>query len=234
MKKYSNKRGESERSGLTIVQGNYYDKYTSANPLARLLMDGFISTVRRIVAEIDPHCVLDAGAGEGHMTSLFRQWLPERSTLVAVDVSGPVLRQAVGRVSSLEPVQADIQALPFRDRRFDLVIALEALEHLPAPHSGMAELARLSRKHVLVSVPREPLWRVLNIARGAYWSDCGNTPGHLRHWSRSEFVKFVTRFGTPLIIKSPLPWTIVLLEVREPIGQGSSGSNHRDETTSPM
>ena len=54
----------------------------------------------------------------------------------------------------------------------------------PTPSTRVAEMARCAERHLLVSVPREPLWRMLNMARGAYWSDLGNTPGHLNHWSR--------------------------------------------------
>jgi hypothetical protein len=50
-------------------------------------------------------------------------------------------------------------------------------------------MARCAERHLLVSVPREPLWRMLNMARGAYWPALGNTPGHLNHWSRRSFVR---------------------------------------------
>ena len=40
--------------------------------------------------------------------------------------------------------------------------------------------------------PREPLWRGLNIARGAYLKDLGNTPGHLNHWSKRGFVALLS------------------------------------------
>ena len=48
----------------------------------------------------------------------------------------------------------------------------------PTPSTRVAEMARVARGgHLLVSVPREPLWRGLNMARGAYLKDLGNTPG---------------------------------------------------------
>ena len=60
----------------------------------------------------------------------------------------------------------------------------------------MAEMARVARRHLLVSVPREPLWRGLNVARGAYLSDLGNTPGHVNHWSKRSFVAMLSRHGS--------------------------------------
>ena len=59
---------------------------------------------------------------------------------------------------------------------------------MPDPEATLAEMARVARRHLLVSVPREPLWRGLNMARGAYLRDLGNTPGHVNHWSKRAFV----------------------------------------------
>jgi len=67
--------------------------------------------------------------------------------------------------------------------------------------------------HLLVSVPREPLWRALNLARGAYVRDLGNTPGHLNHWSRRAFVALLSRFGEVVQLRSPFPWTMVLVRL---------------------
>ena len=65
-----------------------------------------------------------------------------------------------------------------------MATAIEVLEHVPDPERTVSEMARVAKRWVLVSVPREPLWRGLNMARGAYIKDLGNTPGHINHWSK--------------------------------------------------
>ena len=87
------------------------------------------------------------------------------------------------------------------------------LEHVPDPEATVAEMARVARRHLLVSVPREPLWRALNLARGAYVKDLGNTPGHVNHWSRRAFVALLSRHGRVLDVRSPFPWTMLLVAV---------------------
>ena len=83
---------------------------------------------------------------------------------------------------------------------------------MPDAEHTVAEMARVARGgHLLVSVPREPLWRGLNMARGAYIKDLGNTPGHLNHWSRKAFVELLSRHGTVEEIRSPFPWTMLLV-----------------------
>ena len=90
---------------------------------------------------------------------------------------------------NLEYRVMDAQDLPFAADEFELASAIEVLEHVPDPEHTLAEMARCAERHLLVSVPREPLWRMLNMARGAYWPALGNTPGHLNHWSRRSFTR---------------------------------------------
>jgi hypothetical protein len=90
---------------------------------------------------------------------------------------------------------------------------MEVLEHVPDPEAVLAEMARVASAWLLVSVPREPLWRSLNLARGAYVKDLGNTPGHLSHWSKRGFARLLARYGEIVELRSPLPWTMALLRV---------------------
>ena len=74
-------------------------------------------------------------------------------------------------------------------------------------------MARVASRWLLVSVPREPLWRGLNMARGAYLKDLGNTPGHVNHWSRRAFVAECSRVGAVAEVRSPFPWTMLLVRL---------------------
>jgi len=59
-------------------------------------------------------------------------------------------------------------------------------------------------------VPREPIWRALNLARGKYVRDLGNTPGHLGHWSRRGFLELLGGRLEVVAVRTPLPWTMAL------------------------
>jgi hypothetical protein len=74
-------------------------------------------------------------------------------------------------------------------------------------------MARIARRHLLVSVPREPLWRALNMARGAYIRDLGNTPGHVNHFTKRGFAALLARHGEIVGVCSPFPWTMILVSV---------------------
>jgi len=202
---------------IDVPTGNTFDKYGSTNPLVRRLMSGFEATLARLFARAAPESVLDVGCGEGVLTYKWAQALGERPVL-GIDLGDPKLEAewSTRRRRNLEfraMTAEELQDLPFPDRSFDLSAAIEVLEHVPDPERTLAEMARVAARHLLVSVPREPLWRALNVARGAYVHDLGNTPGHVNHWSKRDFIRLAERHGEVAEACSPFPWTMLLVRV---------------------
>ena len=195
--------------------GNAYDKYTSANPLAALLTRRFLGALDRLVAEVAPTSLLDVGCGEGFVSERLARALPGRPVL-AVDREPLPPAWARRAAANLRFDVADARALPYADGAFDLVCGIELLEQVPEPERALAELMRVAGSAVIVSVPREPVWRVLNCLRGAYLRWLGNPPGHINHFSRRAFVELAGAHGPPRAVRSPFPWTIVLLDAPRP------------------
>ena len=159
--------------------------------------------------------MLDVGCGEGVLTSEWAVRLGDRR-VVGIDLDDPKLRAEweTRRRDNLEFRAEEATSLSFADAEFDLAAAIEVLEHVPEPEATVAEMARVARSWLLVSVPREPLWRGLNMARGAYWGSLGNTPGHVNHWSKRSFVSLLSRHGEVEEARSPFPWTMLLVRIR--------------------
>jgi SAM-dependent methyltransferase len=200
-----------------VPTGNTYDKYGSTNPLVKRLMSGFHRTLDDLWQRAAPESVLDVGCGEGVLTEQWAERLGERR-VVGIDLEDPQLRSEWQRRSrqNLEFRPEEATSLSFGDDEFDLAAAIEVLEHVPDPEATVSEMARVARRWLLVSVPREPLWRALNMARGAYWGSLGNTPGHVNHWSKRGFVELLGRHGTVEKARSPFPWTMLLVRVGGP------------------
>ncbi len=198
-----------------IPTGNTFDKYGSTNPVVKRLMAGFEDTLEQLFTRADPSSILDVGCGEAVLTEQWATRLGD-GRVVGVDLDDPKLKahwQTRTR-PNLELRTLDVtQGLPYAENEFDLVCATEVLEHVPSPEQIVAEMARVSGGHLLVSVPHEPLWRALNIARGAYLRELGNTPGHVNHWTKRGFVAMLARHGTVIEARSPFPWTMLLVHV---------------------
>jgi SAM-dependent methyltransferase len=199
-------------AGAAVPTGNTFDKYGSTNPVVRRLMSGFQRTLDELFAEAAPESVLDIGCGEGVLTEQWAQRLGS-GRVVGTDLDDPKLEAewAARRRPNLQFEVMPVESLSFADDEFDLVAATEVLEHVDHPEAAVAEMARVARRWLLVSVPHEPLWRALNVARGAYLRDLGNTPGHLNHWTRAGFVGMLGAHGQVVQTRSPFPWTMLLV-----------------------
>ncbi len=201
-------------AATAVPTGNTFDKYGSTNPVVRRLMAGFEATLDELFTQAAPRSILDIGCGEGVLTCRWAERLGD-GRVVGIDLDDPKLKAewATRSRPNLEYRTMLAENLPFGDGEFELASAIEVLEHVPDPAHTVAEMARCASGHLLVSVPREPLWRGLNLARGAYVKQLGNTPGHVNHWSKRAFVRLLSQHGEVVEARSPFPWTMLLVRL---------------------
>ncbi|MGI8920131.1 MAG: class I SAM-dependent methyltransferase [Solirubrobacteraceae bacterium] len=202
------------RAPAPVPTGNTFDKYGSTNPVVRRLMAGFEGALDALFSQAAPRSVLDVGCGEGVLTCQWAERLGD-GRIVGIDLPDEKLAAEwrTRQRPNLEYRGIEAGALPFADGEFELAAAIEVLEHVPDPERTLAEMTRVAERWLLVSVPREPLWRMLNVLRGAYLREGGNTPGHLNHWSQRRFVELLSRHGPVVEARSPFPWTMLLVRV---------------------
>ncbi len=94
------------------------------------------------IFKCNPKTVLEVGGGDGVVGAyLKKQGIQYTSVDVASDLNPDVV--------------ASVVSLPFEDNAYDVVVAFEVLEHLPFEEfsSAVAELVRVSKKHILISLP---------------------------------------------------------------------------------
>ncbi|MFO1068247.1 MAG: methyltransferase domain-containing protein [Geminicoccaceae bacterium] len=199
------------------VPGNNYDKYGSRNPLAVKLMRGFFDSFDRMIKDVGARTAYEAGCGEGHLSlHMLRAGLQVRCS----DLEPSMVALAEQRIRaagfSARVDRRDLYTLEPEETDADVLVCCEVLEHLPEPDLAVDQLARLARERLVASVPREPIWRLLNMCRGRYLADLGNTPGHLQHWSTQRFLALLDRRFVIEDVATPLPWTMVRCKVRMP------------------
>lgn len=158
-------------TGERMLPDEHRAKLIHAEHLARYRLAASLAQGRR---------VLDAASGEGYGTAL----LSDAGALsaVGVDSAGEVVSHARARYG-LDYREADVSALPFADRSFDLIVSFETIEHVTDPPEVLAEFRRVLDEDglLIVSTPNAPVYRVEN-------------PYHLREYSTAEFVDLLAAY----------------------------------------
>lgn len=189
-------------------------KHESQNPIQRALIDNFHAKAVEMIRRARPSTILELGCGEGYVLSALIEAGVE-AELTGIELDARAARIASERLGTRATIeQRDARELAADGRRFDMVMMLEVLEHIPDPAQMLPIVDSLTNGWVLLSVPWEPVFRGLNFMRGKNLTRLGNDPDHVNHWGRRGFAKFVsTRFD---IVTSPevFPWTMVLARTR--------------------
>lgn len=192
------------------------EKYATTNLIAQQLVDGFFRSVSSLLsrAKEDADTFLEVGCGPGDSSLKIAEMLSGKSFEVS-EFDDRFIEMFDKTKFPIPYRQETVYEMNRDDNAFDCVMLLEVLEHLEDFERALAELTRVSNKYVVISVPHEPYWRMLNMARVKYLSQLGNTPGHVNNWTGKGFESLVGKYGKILQIKRPIPWQMVLLDVSE-------------------
>lgn len=190
---------------------DFSGKYENSNLISKFLVDNYFKSVAKLIAlTIEANTAHEIGIGEGRSTMRLKQLVPNLSGSEFVEKLVPVAQK---NNPDLYIFQESAYELKYDEKSVDLVLLLEVLEHLDYPAFALEEIDRISKKYLIVGVPNEPLWCILNVCRLKYIKDLGNTPGHINHWSKKSIIKLIQKkFGKVLAVESPIPWTIILAE----------------------
>ncbi len=190
-----------------------YRKHTHRNPIQRYLIDNFYKAFFEEIRKKKPKTILDVGCGEGFtLERLHQQGIGEK--LEGVDFLKTAIEIGKKQYPHLTLKEGTIYDLPYKDNSFDLVICSEVLEHLEDPEKALSELERVTKKHIVLSVPNEPWFMIANFLRGKNWSRWGNDIEHINHWSTNGFVKFVETKFRVLSVRRPFAWTLLVAQKR--------------------
>lgn len=184
------------------------------NLIHKKLIRGFMISLLQMLERTGKKEVYEFGCGEGQLMGVLHQ---NGYKVAGFDLDETSVNIAKQNFISLGH-EVDIQIGDVYQKEVDvpnggMVICCEVLEHLERPEEALNNIKEKTNGYFIVSVPREPLWCILNLVRGKYIKNFGNTPGHINHWSKKKFVGLCAKYGEVIEAKSPLPWTMVLVKV---------------------
>nr|CRH05122.1 conserved protein of unknown function [Candidatus Magnetococcus massalia] len=187
----------------------YVKEYESQSGIVAKLYDNFFAKLQQMLQGVPQQAsVLEVGAGPCYSSRRIHAML-EGQTFAASEYDQRLVGKLQEQQLPFPVTQENVTELSFADNSFHTVICLEVLEHVADYEQALQELFRVAEHQVILSVPNEPLWRFLNMVRGSYLSDWGNTPGHINHWSPGALKRLVANHGEVVRLSRPLPWAMV-------------------------
>ncbi len=202
--------------------GNYTKKYNLNNRLLQITVNQYKNTLFSLIKQVKPQCdsVLDVGCGEGTLSLLIQDKF-HFSYYRATDLREKLPDNINKKLKRNEIIYKKDNITETKlNKGSDLVLCLEVLEHVKNPKEALINLIKITNHYLLISIPIEPLWRILNIARLKYLRNFGNTPGHVNHWGCRQFRNFlqeeVNKTNKKVVIRNScisLPWQFYLLKI---------------------
>ena len=191
-----------------ITKSSHEHKYTNKNFFHRFFLNRFLDIVYYEIDTLDSNTILDFGCGEGFFLKAMRDRGLSGKKILGLDNREDAIKRAITLIPEYDFRHLDLFQIKPDDFQFDLVIAIEVLEHLYQPETFLKHLSLLSSKYVLFTIPFEPWFRIINLLRGRDILRLGNHPEHVNHWSPASFRKFLEQHIKIKTIYVKFPWIV--------------------------
>lgn len=187
-------------------------KHTNKNPIQRFLIKNYYASLTSLAKPLKAEFILDAGCGEGFTIQQLSKGEIGK-TIEGIEYSKDAIAYGKKLFPDLKFRQGSVYELPYKDESFDLVVCTEVLEHLEDPIKALREMLRVSKKHLIISVPNEPFFMISNFLRGKNLSRLGNDEGHINHWNAHSLKKFLSQNGVKIKkLSLAFPWILIMGE----------------------
>ena len=127
--------------------------------------------------------ILDIGCGTGAMLDDLRPF----GDVIGADFSPEALQFCVTRGAPADLARADVRRLPFADSSFDVVTAMDIIEHIDDDKAASSEIFRVLKPggRLLVTVPAFP----------SLWSEHDEALYHFRRYTAPRLKDLFQRVG---------------------------------------
>jgi SAM-dependent methyltransferase len=177
------------------------------------LSDGERLRIKETLALLphDVSTVLNVGCGDGRVT----RGIAKDFEIIGVDLSMTAVSLFHGPA-----LLGSIDALPIKDRSFDLVLVTEVLEHLPGQvyFEALKELQRVAGRYLLITVPNNETLEANHVK----CHDCGDIYHawtHLRRFAKRDLEILIEGFSLATLrpigfhVPTLSRWLYVVLQV---------------------
>lgn len=164
---------------------------------------------------IAPRSVLDFGCGEGYILDMMAERGVDLAAYEGLDLRPDALSEARSRWPSTRFTEANLFDSAYDNKSYHTVMALEVLEHLFEPEKVLRRLADMAEEHLVLTVPNEPWFQLMNLVRGRDLIRLGNHPEHINHWNKKTFAEFVEPYAEVISVQTRFPFVILTARPRK-------------------
>lgn len=179
----------------------------------RWITTRFFDNIVEEIKDANSTSLLDIGCGTGFISKILHEFQPH---IIGTDINYDRLQIAneLYGSPSLPFLTSNAFKLPFRDSQFETVTAFEVFEHIPDLEPLVVEVKRVAEKNVIITVPNEPNFRIMNFMRGKNLTRWGNDIEHVHHFNRKKLTKFLSKhFSDVTVRRNSFVWLIAKCEV---------------------
>jgi len=202
---------EEGHKNLEYWNGNIR-KYLSPNPLVKLIVGKFLRDVNMMAQYAKCATVLDVGCGEGFISRYLKAH-NKNMFIQGLDISQRALQVAKYFDPHSDLLRASVYNIPCKDESFDIAVCCELLEHLIDPERAVLEAKRVSKRFVILSVPRDPYFRAANVLRLKYLRRLGSPPVHIWNWTEKRFLRLLRKHFKEYCARASTLWIVALCKV---------------------
>jgi malonyl-CoA O-methyltransferase len=147
--------------------GSFFNRNASVLPSSVSKDDGRVRAILSVVRPTDR--ILEVGCGKGRFLKAIRETHPT-TDCTGVDISPALLKQVSVEIRT---VQGSLESIPLPGQSFDVVFAVEAIEHSANPKAAIAEMIRVARPGgwVLVIDKHRSQWGRLTCPPWEQWPE---------------------------------------------------------------
>ena len=171
------------------VKNNFFQKYWHARKWHHL---------KEILFGVRGKSLLDIGCADGTTTRQIKKILPS-TEVTGIDLYKKAIDHAKGKAGKIRFIHGDVHTLPFNSNSFEIVTAVETLEHLDNPNKALAEIYRVLKPNGSLIIGQDTdsllfraVWFIWIKWKGAVWKNshisCMKPKNLIQVLKKQEFI----------------------------------------------
>lgn len=208
---------------LRPIDEFYRDGYSTENVTRHSAkrINIVLALLRNRKEQDDVETLLDVGCSVGKFTQMLKDELAARRVF-GLEVSEIAVAEARERGVEVSKCNVDTDPFPYEDDTFELVLALELLEHLFDPEHCLTEIARVTKRNgfFVVSTPNLASWHgrislclgymplTLDAGLRRHYGSLTNNiraPGHVRNYTYRALAELLDSCGFKVLAVRSCP-----------------------------